>query len=65
VGASSRLKPGAVLVVPGDPENSYLVHKLEGRADIAGLRMPRIGPPLTDGQIQIIEAWIAQGARND
>ena len=65
VNASSRLKPGAVLVVPGDPENSYLVHKLEGRADIAGLRMPRIGPPLTDGQIQIIEAWIAQGARND
>ena len=65
VGAASRGKPGAVLVAPGDPENSYLIHKLEGRSDVVGLRMPRLGPPLTDGQIQIIEGWIAQGARND
>ena len=65
VGAASRQKPGAVLVVAGDPENSYLIHKLEGRTDIAGTRMPRVGPPLTDGQIQIIEGWIARGARND
>lgn len=65
VGVASRGKPGAVRVVPGDPENSYMIHKLEGRAGIAGVRMPLAGPPLTDGQIQIIEAWIAFGARND
>ena len=65
VGAASRGKPGAIRVVAGDPENSYLIHKLEGRAGIAGVRMPLVGPPLTDGQIQIIERWIALGAAND
>ena len=60
--ASSR-KPGAVRVIPGDPENSYLVHKIEGRAGIVGLRMPVSGPPyLTDGQILILKRWIALGA---
>ena len=59
-------KPGATRVIPGDPENSYLIHKLEGRPGIAGLRMPRSGPPyLTDGQIQVIKRWIAIGAPNN
>jgi hypothetical protein len=63
VNARALGKTGAILVVPGDPENSYLIHKLEGRADIAGLRMPRSGPPfLTDGQISIIKRWIETGA---
>lgn len=66
VGAASVAKPGAVRVVPGDPDNSYLVHKLEGRPGIVGQRMPRTGGPyLTEGQMQIIERWIARGARND
>ena len=66
VGQPSRGKPGAVLVVPGDPANSYLIHKLEGRADIVGQRMPRTaGPFLTPGQISIIRRWIELGARND
>jgi len=54
-----------VLVIPGDPESSYLVRKLEGR-DINGLRMPRNGPPyLTDGQITVIRRWIEIGAPRD
>lgn len=66
VNVPARGKPGAVRIIPGDPENSYLVHKIEGRADIAGLRMPRSGPPyLTDGQIQIIKRWIQRGAPRD
>jgi len=66
VGQPSRGKPGAVLVVPGNPEASYLIHKLEGRADIIGQRMPRTsGPFLTPGQISIIRRWIELGARND
>ncbi len=66
VGQASRGKAGAILVVPGDPEASYLIHKLEGRSDIVGQRMPRTsGPFLTSGQISIIERWIALGARND
>jgi hypothetical protein len=66
VGQASRLKPGAVFVVPGDPNVSYLVHKLEGAADITGSRMPRgTGPYLTPGQMQIIRRWIELGAKND
>ena len=66
VNAASTLKPGAIRVIPGDPDNSYLVHKLEGRSDIVGQRMPRgQGPFLTQGQMLVIRRWIAQGARND
>ncbi len=58
-----REKAGAIRVIPGDPDNSYLVKKLEGASDIAGRRMPFNGPPhLTDGQITIIKRWIANGA---
>lgn len=63
--ASSR-KAGAIRVVPGNPEASYLIHKLEGRSDIVGQRMPRAGGPfLTPGQVSIIKRWIELGARND
>lgn len=66
VNQASRNKPGAIRVVPGDPENSYLMHKLEGRATIAGERMPRsTGPYLTEGQLSIIRRWIQLGAKND
>ena len=66
VGVRSVTKPSEVRVVPGEPDNSYLIHKLEGRADIVGLRMPRTqGPFLTDGQILIIKRWIENGAPND
>lgn len=63
VNQASRGKPGATRVIPGDPENSYIIHKVEGRTDIAGRRMPIGGPPfLTDGQILILRRWIALGA---
>jgi hypothetical protein len=66
VNAPSRRKPGATQVIPGDPDNSYLIQKLEGAPGIVGLRMPRNGPPfLTDGQVQIIRRWIQLGAKND
>jgi hypothetical protein len=66
VGVPSTGKPGAVRVIPGDPENSYIIHKLEGQSDIAGVRMPRgNGPFLTDGQLLVIKRWIANGAPNN
>ena len=66
VNARSILRAGAIRVVPGDPENSYLIHKLEGRPGIFGVRMPATqGPFLTDGQIRIIKRWIENGAPND
>ena len=63
INLASRGKPSAVRVVPGDPDASYLVQKLEGAAGIAGRRMPFSGAPfLTDGQILILRRWIAIGA---
>lgn len=66
VGRPSVLKPGETFVVPGDPDNSYLVKKLEGAAGINGLRMPRNnGPFLTEGQMLVIRRWITAGAANN
>ncbi|HEX8027519.1 MAG TPA: hypothetical protein VF491_03610 [Vicinamibacterales bacterium] len=64
VGVGSTGKPGAVRVVPGQPESSYLLKKILG-TDIVGDRMPRLGPYLTVGQISIIRRWIELGAKND
>ena len=66
VNRASIAKPGAVLVIPGDPDNSYLVQKIEGSPGIVGMRMPRTGGPyLTPGQITVIRRWIAEGAKNN
>ena len=63
VNVPSRNKPGAIRVVPNDPENSYLVHKVEGQPGIFGNRMPNNGPPfLSAGQVLILRRWIEIGA---
>jgi len=63
VNLASRAKTGAVRVVPGDADNSYLIQKLDGASGIVGRRMPFNGPPyLTDGQLLILKRWIAIGA---
>ena len=50
------------LVVPGNSNDSYLIHKLEGRSGISGDRMPKGGPFLTDAEVKSISDWIAGGA---
>lgn len=47
---------------PGDAEASYLYQKITGGAGIIGGRMPLGRDPLTDEQIETIEAWINAGA---
>jgi methionine-rich copper-binding protein CopC len=49
-------------VLPGDPTNSYLLQKIEGRAAV-GSRMPLGGPPLPQSSIDLVRGWIAAGAR--
>ncbi len=56
---SSVMKRGSRRVMPGSLENSFLYHRLIG-TDF-GLQMPPTGP-LHPEQIQIIKAWIEQGA---
>jgi hypothetical protein len=66
VNVPSTGKPEAIRVIPGDPEGSYLIHKIEGTAGIVGQRMPRTsGPFLTPGQVLIIRRWIQLGALNN
>ena len=52
-------------VTPGDAENSFLVHKIEGRAGIAGNRMANAANPLTAAETAAIGAWINAKARNN
>jgi hypothetical protein len=52
-------------VTVGNPDNSYLVRKLEGTAGITGSRMPLGGPPLDAALIANVRAWITAGAPNN
>jgi hypothetical protein len=55
-------------VKPGKPDESYLVHKLEGTQSAVGgkgLQMPIDSGPLSRQEIEMIRAWIAAGARDD
>lgn len=59
--------PQAVLVVPGNPEESYVIQKIMGFSCDDGLSMP---PPaqdiqISDAQIDVLIAWIAAGAPYD
>jgi hypothetical protein len=65
VNVGSRLRPGAIRVIPNSPDSSYLIHKLEGNVPISGVRMPFGGPYLTEGQILVIRRWIETGAPNN
>ena len=66
VGVKARGAPALMRVVPGDPDQSYLVMKLEG-TQIAhggnGAQMPFGAPPLSPDRIAMIREWIKQGAK--
>lgn len=67
-------EPGMSRVAPGDPEHSFLMHKLDGLLKCETLAcstdkscggpMPE-GPKLPDDKLDTIRRWIAQGAKND
>jgi|GEM_PF-1052833 len=64
------------LVVPGDPDNSYLVMKVEGTMrsrlpmqcavspgrNPCGVQMPQLAAPLTTAERTLIRNWILAGA---
>jgi hypothetical protein len=59
---------GGTLVVPGNPDQSYLIHKLSGVTPCEGGRMPRAyevgtAPPLTVEQMATLRSWISDGAK--
>jgi len=66
VGVASVDIPSINRVQPGDPNNSYLVLKIEGNSVIFGARMPQDGPPyLSQAQIDAIRQWVLDGAQDD
>lgn len=62
VDVPSREVPSLKRVAPGKPDDSYLIHKLEGHAAV-GARMPLGGPYLDAKTIATIRQWIAEGAQ--
>ena len=60
----SQQVPEFLLVQPGDPDNSYLLKKIEEAPEIKGKQMPRGAEPLSVAQIAAIRAWIASLPEN-
>lgn len=65
VGIASTEQPSLQRVNAGNPDASYLVHKIEGAAGITGERMPLGGAPLDAALIADVRAWITAGALNN
>jgi hypothetical protein len=65
VGVPSTEVPSVLRVMPGDPDNSYIIQKLEGHAAV-GAQMPfgcpTTQPCLTTATIAFIRQWITNGA---
>lgn len=53
--------PTRIRVIPGDPDDSFIIQKLEGTQTL-GDRMPDGGPYLQQSTIDVIRLWIANGA---
>jgi methionine-rich copper-binding protein CopC len=63
VGVPSAEEPNLLRVKAGDPDNSYIIRKLEGGPGIVGVQMPADGPPyLPQATINVIRSWITSGA---
>jgi hypothetical protein len=65
VGVPAAAVAGWVRVVPGAPEQSYLLVKLgaiDGPLGIGGTRMPPNSPPICGQKIDAVARWISAGA---
>lgn len=63
VNAPSVEVPSLRRVSPGNPDQSYLIQKLEGHAAVGG-QMPLGQTPLPQATINVIRQWISNGAAN-
>ncbi len=64
VNVASSEVPSLLRVAPNDPDNSYLIQKLEGTATV-GNQMPLGGAPLAQSTVDVIRQWITDGAVDD
>jgi methionine-rich copper-binding protein CopC len=65
VGVPSVEEPNLLRVNPGNPDESYMVLKIEGAPGIDGAQMPFGETPLPQATIAAIRQWITNGAAND
>jgi hypothetical protein len=61
INVPSPRAPNLIRVVPGNPDASFLIQKLEGTQSL-GERMPLFGPYLPQSTIDVIREWIRNGA---
>jgi len=61
VNVASAEVPTLLRVNPGNPDQSYIVHKIQGSAAVGG-RMPLNQAALPQDRIDLIRSWIAAGA---
>jgi len=59
VNVNANLAPALFYINPGDPDNSFLIQKIQGSS--LGLSMP-LGGTLTASQIQLVSDWVTEGA---
>jgi len=62
VGVASPYGSTIIRVVPGDPDNSFLIQKLEGTTAFGG-RMPLVGCCLQQVTVDVVRQWIQDGAK--
>ena len=62
-GAFTKLESGSIAIVPGKPEESELIDRIDN--EDPELRMPpaKSGKKLTAAQIAILRRWVEQGAK--
>jgi hypothetical protein len=61
IGVASSQDASRTRVIPGNPNASFLIQKLEGTQTL-GERMPQFGPYLSQATIDVIRQWILAGA---
>jgi hypothetical protein len=61
INVASTQDASLIRVIPGNPDGSLLVQKLEGTQTV-GIRMPAFSPPLPQATIDVIRQWIRNGA---
>jgi methionine-rich copper-binding protein CopC len=62
VSVPSAEQAAVLRVAPGNPDNSYIIRKLQGTSGISGGQMPLGGPYLPQSTIDVIRQWITAGA---
>jgi len=69
VGEGADQVPALNRVEPGEPDNSYLVHKVRGTHEDVGGDGDPMPPgnrtPLSDHEMELLETWIVNGAAKD